>query len=338
MDPVSRPARDRSPTIRDVARRAGVGVGTVSRVLNQSPLVSVDRRDRVQQAIEELGYRRSTRARNLSLGRSQAVGVVAPFFTTPSVVERLRGVVEALTGRGYDLLLFDVETITQRADAFRHFARRDRLDGLLVLSLPILEDEMIALRAEELPLVLVDARRPGLAQVVVDDVHGGDLATEHLLERGHREIAFLGDLPSPLGFTASEDRCRGYRQALRRAGIEPERALEWRAPHGREHARQLAEGMLARRRRPTAVFAASDVQAVGVLEAAETCGLRVPEDLAVMGFDDIEIAAVAGLSTVRQPLRESGRIGASILLAEIDGVERRSEELPPLVVVERRTS
>ena len=96
--------------------------------------------------------------------------------------------------------------------------------------------------------------------------------------------------------------------------------------------------MLARRRRPTAVFAASDVQAVGVLEAAEACGLRVPEDLAVIGFDDIEIAAVAGLSTVRQPLRESGRLGAAILLAEIDGVERRSEELPPLVVVERRTT
>src|SRR6185437_10126924 len=125
----------RPPTIRDVARHAGVSVATVSRVLNEV-------RERVRAAITELGYRPSSTARNLSLGRSQAIGVVAPFFTTPSVVERLRGVSERASRHGYGLMLFDVETPDQRTGAFRDFARLDRVDGLLVISLPLYDDEI----------------------------------------------------------------------------------------------------------------------------------------------------------------------------------------------------
>jgi DNA-binding LacI/PurR family transcriptional regulator len=130
MDQVETKSRDRAPTIRDVARRAEVGVGTVSRVLNDSPLVSEAARKRVRRTIDELGYRRSSTARNLSLGKTQTIGVVAPFFTARSVVERLAGVVERLHERGeYDLVLFDVETLEQRADAFRDFAARDRVES-----------------------------------------------------------------------------------------------------------------------------------------------------------------------------------------------------------------
>jgi DNA-binding LacI/PurR family transcriptional regulator len=340
MDPVPPKSRDRAPTIRDVARHAKVGVGTVSRVLNDSPLVSDDARQRVHQTIDRLGYRRSSMARSLSLGRTQMIGVVAPFFTSNSVLERLRGVVGKLRDHGdYDLVLFDVETLTQRDDAFRSFARTDRVDGLLVMSLRPTDEEVESLRREGLPAVLVDVVHPALPRVVIDDVLGGTMATEHLLAKGHTMIGFVGDEETPFGFTSSERRRQGMARALRRAGIKRNSALEFRAPHGREEARASAERLLRLPEPPTAIFAASDVQAIGVLEAARSGGLRVPEDLAVIGFDDIEVAEMLGLTTVRQPLRETGARGVELLLAAIDGIGGDpTEELAPLTVIERRTT
>ncbi len=340
MDLVPPKSRDHAPTIRDVARHAKVGVGTVSRVLNDSPLVSEDARVRVNRTIDELGYRRSSTARNLSLGRTQMIGVVAPFFTSASVLERLRGVVGQLRDRGdYDLVLFDVETLPQREDAFRDFARTDRVDGLLVMSLRPTDTEVESLRRERLPVVLVDVRHPALPRVVIDNVRGGEMATEHLLERGHTRIGFVGDEPTPFGFTSSEQRRQGMARALRRAGIRRDKGFEQLGTHGREQARDLAERLLRLPDRPTAVFAASDVQAMGVLETAWAKGLRVPEDLAIIGFDDIEVAEVLGLTTVRQPLRETGARGAELLLSAIEGDGGESiEELAPLAVIERRTT
>jgi DNA-binding LacI/PurR family transcriptional regulator len=334
---------DRLPTIRDVARHAGVSVATVSRVLNDVPIVSDDMRERVRDAIARLGYRPSSAARSLSLGRSQAIGVVAPFFTSPSVVERLRGVAHRARDHGYGLMLFDVETGAQRAAAFAEFARRDRVDGLLVISLRLFDEDVDALVRDRLPVVMVDCGHPRIPHVVIDDAHGGELAAEHLLARGHRRIGFVGDEPDgpdgPFGFTSSEDRRRGFRRALRRAGVRPASELECRGPHGRTNARELAEALLRRPGRPTAVFAASDTQAIGVLEAAQSAGLRVPEDLAVIGFDDIEIAEPLGLSTVRQPLRQSGARGADLLLSAIAGTgPPEGAALAPLEVVARRTT
>src|SRR4051794_9119930 len=226
-------------------------------------------RERVRGAIAELGYRPSSTARSLSLGRSQAIGVVAPFFTTPSVVERLRGVSERAGHHSYGLMLFDVETPEQRAGAFSDFARLDRVDGLLVISLPLLDDEVDALERDRLPVVMVDIGHPRVPHVVIDDVRGGELATEHLLARGHTRIAFVGDRPdNPFGFTSSEQRRRGYHAALRRAGVAAAPELEARGRHGREEARTLALELLRRDDRPTAVFAASDTQAGGGLEGA----------------------------------------------------------------------
>src|SRR3954465_5959581 len=186
--PPKRPA-----TIRDVARHAGVSVATVSRVLNDIPVVRTEMRDRVRDAIADLGYRPSSMARNLSLGRSQAIGVVAPFFTTPSVVERLRGVSERAGKRGYGLMLFDVETPEQRAGAFRAFARLDRVDGLLVISLPLADDEVVALERDRLPVVMVDIGHPRGPHVVIADGQGGELAGAPLIARAHRQIGFVGD-------------------------------------------------------------------------------------------------------------------------------------------------
>ncbi len=323
-----------------MARHAKVGVGTVSRVLNDSPLVSEDARRRVHRTIDELGYRRSSTARNLSLGRTQMIGVVAPFFTSNSVLERLRGVVHKLRDHSdYDLVLFDVETLPQRNDAFSRFARTDRVDGLLVMSLRPTDEEVESLRREGLPVVLVDVRHPGLSRIVIDDVLGGQLATEHLLDRGHTQIGFIGDAPTPFGFTSSENRRQGMACALRRAGIRGRDAYEMRGAHGREQARQLAERLLRLPDPPTAIFAASDVQAMGVLAAARSMRVRVPQDLAVIGFDDIEVAEVMGLTTVHQPLRETGARGVELLLAAIDGIGGEpTEELAPLTVIARRTT
>ena len=337
MKPVSRSA---APTIRDVARHSGLSVATVSRVLNDMPWVSPATRDRVIRAVDELGFRRSATARSLSLGRSQMIGVVAPFFTSPSCVERLRGISERLAQHGYDLMLFDVETPGQRTDALRDFAQRDRVDGLLVISLPLSDEEVDALQRDDLPVVLVDIGHPGLPHVLIDDVRGGELATEHLLAKGHRRIGFIGDLPAnPFGFMSSERRREGFRRALRAAEIEAGDDLERLGVHGREPARELARELLANGERPTAIFAACDVQAFGVLEAAEALGLRVPDDVAVIGFDDVEMAATVGLTTVRQPLRDSGARGAELLLTAIEGDGQPPiEELEPLAVVERRTT
>ena len=308
-------------------------------MLNDLPLVTGPTRERVRAAIEALDYHPSTAARGLTSGRWQAVGVVAPFFTSPSAVERLRGVAEHLAASAYSLVMHDVETLEQRADALTAFARPDRVDGLLVISLPLADDEHAALEHEDFPIVMIDVPDASHPDLAIDDVLGGRLATEHLLAAGHHRIALVGDAPaSPFGFTSSEHRRQGYLRALRGAGWEPLMELQQRGPHGRLEAQALADRLLGLVDPPTAVFAASDMQAVGVIEAIRARGLRVPDDVAVIGFDDVELAEIVGLTTVRQPLRESGRRGAELLLARLEGREEERRPLPRLEVVERRTA
>jgi LacI family transcriptional regulator len=328
----------RAPRIRDVAARAGVGVGTVSRVLNDAPGVAHATRERVRAVMDELGYRPSSTARNLSLGRTQTLGVVAPFFTSPSVVERLRGIDDVIGDSAYDLTLFNIETLEQRHAALRRFARRTRIDGVIVISLPLTAAEVRAMGRDGLPAVLVDVANSDLPHVAIDDVEGGAIATRHLLDAGHRQIAFVGDVKDiEFGFASSERRLEGFQSALRDAGVALPPGYVKRGPFGRASASRLARQLLALRRRPTAIFAASDVQAFGVLDAAARAGLAVPEDLSVIGFDDIELASAIGLTTVRQPLRESGQAGARLLLDALDGGAGGAVELPGLAVVKRRT-
>jgi DNA-binding LacI/PurR family transcriptional regulator len=332
----------RTPRIRDVAERAGVAVSTVSRVLNDAPGVAAPTRERVRAAMAELCYSPSSTARNLSLGRTHTLAVIAPFFTQPSVVERLRGIDEIVGASAYDLTIFNIETPEQRQEAMARAARRDRADGVVVISIPLTDAEVRGLRGQQLPAVLIDAMHAALPHVVVDDEAGGALAAEHLLERGHHRIAFVGDLAeNPFGFASSERRLRGLRAAIERAGGKLREDYVRRGPFGRETARGLTRELLALDPPPTAIFAASDTQAFGVLDAVARAGLVVPDDVSVIGFDDIEVAGAIGLTTVRQPLRESGRIGARLLLAALEdddgdgpaGVRRTGE----LSVVARRT-
>jgi LacI family transcriptional regulator len=330
-------------TIADVAAHAGVGAGTVSRVLNNSPQVSHETRARVLSAIELLDYRPNPLARGLSRGRCQTLGVIVPFFTHASAVERLRGVVAALDRNRsrYDLVLFNVESPVHRDEHFGSLTRRDRADGLLVMSLPPPPDELARLSLAGVPVVLVDARGEGVPQVVTDDVEGGRIAARHLVALGHERIAFIGDDPdNGFGFTSSAQREVGLRQVLDEVGIGLRASDVKHGPHDRAVARRLTEQLLAQRQAPTAIFASSDVQATGVLEAARAAGLHVPHDLSVVGFDDIEISAYAGITTVRQPLFDSGRLGAQLLLdalADKGAPPAATHELD-LELVERTTT
>jgi LacI family transcriptional regulator len=328
-------------TISDVAARAGVGAGTVSRVLNESPRVSPATRERVLAAIADLDYRPNPLAQRLSRGRCQTLGVVIPFFTHASAVERLRGVVAALDGSRYDLVLFNVESPVHRDEHFAALTHGGRADGLLVMSLEPPPDDLARLSSAGMPIVLVDSHAGGVPTVLTDDVEGGRLATQHLIDLGHRRIAFMGDHPDNVfGFPSSPARERGYAACLDVAGIEHDLGLTRHGPHDREVAQHLATELLLLPDPPSAVFASSDVQALGVIAAARAVGRRVPEDLSVVGFDDIEVAGYAGLTTIKQPLFESGRLGAELLLQALEGDDPPApdEHYMPIELVVRATT
>lgn len=329
-----------SATIRDVAKRAGVGIGTVSRVLNDHPSVSDATRQKVLTAIKALDYTPNPIARRLSLGKTLTIAAVVPFFTRPSFVERLRGVEYALADSEYDLILFNVETVDKRDVYFRTLPRRERVDGLLIVSLPPRDGEVDRLLQSGVPTVLIDAHHSRLSRVVIDDVAGGRIATQHLIDLGHRIIGFVGDkFENPFNFVSSRYRYKGYRHALEEAGIPFRPEYECQGEHGREEAREMTRALLSLSDPPTAIFAASDVQAIGVVEAAREIGLKVPEDLSVIGYDDIEIAEYLHLTTIRQPLFASGVEGVSLLTEVIaTPPPSPSQVLLPIELIVRRTT
>jgi DNA-binding LacI/PurR family transcriptional regulator len=330
-----------SPTIRDVARMAAVGRGTVSRVINNSPRVHPQTRDRVLWAIAELDYVPSVTARRLKTGRTGMIGVIVPFLTRPSVIERLRGIEAALARTPYDLVVFNIETTERRESVLRHLARRDRVDGLIIVSLSPRTRELALIERTGVPTVLVDGFHRSVSRVVINDVAGGWLAATYLLDLGHHRIAFLGDDPLTR-FKLSPGRLRrmGVNAAMRAAGLtlRPEHVKTGGIP--REDARQAAAELLATKPRPSAIVCGSDIEALGVLEAARLAGIRVPDGLSVIGYDDIDIAADLGLSTIRQPLYESGRRAVQLLLAEMAGSKSRPvrEQLRVELVVRSTTA
>jgi LacI family transcriptional regulator/LacI family repressor for deo operon, udp, cdd, tsx, nupC, and nupG len=334
----------KSVTIRDVAREAGVSVATASRVLNGKDVVKPVTRDRILSVMAELGFSPSPAARRLSLGRTLTIGVVVSFLTRPQAAERLRGVDAVLTDSEFDLVIYNVETVQKRDHYLGTLTRTERADGLLVMSLPPSADVADALAGSPVPIVFIDVHTPSverLPRVTGDDVAGGAAAARHLLELGHRSIAFIGDaVADPFGFTSSRDRERGFRDELARAGIAVPDEWIGHGAHGRYEARDLARRMLADERPPTAIFSASDTQAFGVVAAAREMGLHVPDDLSVIGYDDIEAADYVGLTTIRQQLFESGQRGAEILLAEIESrsLEPAIAQLNPELVVRVTTA
>jgi DNA-binding LacI/PurR family transcriptional regulator len=316
-------------TIAEVAAAAGVGTGTVSRVLNGSAQVRPDTAETVAAAIAQLGYRPSHAAAALVRGTPQTVAVIVTHLTRPSAVARVAGALTVLEQQGYDAIVCNVDSPAERDRHLAALLPTHRADGVLAISLPLSRPELDQFRRAGIAMAMVDAVAAGVPVTVISDVHGGRLATEHLLALGHHRIGFVGDEVAPppagLGFTSSASRLRGYRQALAAAGQPVRPGLIRLGRHDAASAAELAAELLKLAEPPTAIFAASDTQALGVLAAADRLGRTVPDDLSVVGFDDIESAGLLGLSTVRQPLARSGAEGARRLCAML-----RGERIVPL--------
>lgn len=331
----------RSPTIRDVARKAGVGVGTVSRVLNGSTQVREVTRQKVLAAIKELSFSPNAAARQLSGGKTFTIGVMTPFFTYPSFVERLTGVQDALHESDYDLVLYSIRSPEQLERQMHTLLTRNRVDGLIVLSLPVAEED-IRRANPNLPIIVIDDTKPikHYPRITIDNVAGGEMATNYLIERGHRMLGFVGDqIENTFGFVSTRHRYEGFCRALNQAGLPLVDNWVRFGEHSQEAARQNALEILKHDRRPTAIFVSIDTLALGVLAAISDLNLRVPEDVAVIGFDDIQAASYMNLTTVQQHLVYSGQLGAQWMLNWLDRKRRPepAEVILPLEIVDRST-
>lgn len=307
------------PTIADVAQKAGVGVGTVSRVLNESPRVSDRTRAHVLAVIKEMDYRPSFLARGLSKGTVGVLAAIVQRMTTPSALQRLRGILDEASAAGFDVILHNVNDVTDYRNQVRDLLRPDRCAGGLLVSFKPDDEDIPLLATNPVPVVVVDGQIPGLAGLHIDDELGGRMATEHLIGLGHRRIAFIGDWEDPIGFNPSSKRLAGYRSAMADTGLQVPAAYVKSGLHERTVTLQHINELLDLDDPPTAVVASADSHAMVATEGARARGVLVPDDLSVIGFDDLDIAEHLDLSTVRQPLYESGARGARMLLDLMEG-------------------
>jgi DNA-binding LacI/PurR family transcriptional regulator len=314
--------------IEDVAREAGVSTATVSRALRGLPNVSDATRVTVHRVASELGYVVSRSASRLATGRTLAIAVISPYMERWFFGQAIAAVESELRQSGYDALLIGLSQPDQGdREGFDASTLRGRVDGVVVLTVPLTGTELDGVRKLGLPTVYVGAAVGGAMSVRIDDMAVAKLATGHLLELGHTRIAFVGGDPhQPLNFTAPADRRAGWMAALRHAGVDPVPAYDVPGMFTAEGGRRAAAQLLALPEPPTAVFAASDEMAMGVLAAARAAGLTVPGDLSVVGVDGHELAALQGLTTVEQPVAEQGARAARMVLSALRGESDRSSE------------
>lgn len=310
----------RSAGVKDVAAAAGVSLGTVSNVLNRPHRVSTATRERVEQAMRDLGFVRNESARQLRAGRSRTVAYVMLDAANPFFTDVASGIEEAAEGHDLSVFWCNSDNRPERERAYLQRLDQQRVQGVLITPVDPESPFLAELVRHGIPVVVVDRTRTteDLCTVSVDDELGGRLAVEHLLERGHRRIAFVGG-PEQLGQV--RERRAGAEQALVEHGLAATDLVVLTTD-----ALTVAEGSAAgarlaglpRRSRPTAAFCANDLLALGLLQHAVSLGIRVPEELAIVGYDDIDFAAAAAvpLSSVRQPRRILGRTAAELLLDE----------------------
>jgi LacI family repressor for deo operon, udp, cdd, tsx, nupC, and nupG len=328
--------------IEDVARAAGVSTATVSRALRGLPSVSADTQTAVRRAAADLGYVVSRSASSLASGKTLTVGVVTPHVGKWFFASLIDAVERELRRVGYDALLVGIgEPMREAGEPFRAEELRGRVDGIVVLTAPLTGQELDGVRRLTVPIVFVGASVAGAMSVRIDDVAVARTATEHLLALGHRKIAHIGGDPEQaLNFSAPADRRAGWVSALREAGIVPPPSYFQPSDFTASGGAEAAERLLSGDDRPTAVFAASDEAAFGLLKVAKGRGLRVPEDLSVVGVDDHELSQTCGLTTVAQPVTEQGRLAAELVLSAIRGDQSRRHEnvLMPTQLVCRGTT
>jgi LacI family repressor for deo operon, udp, cdd, tsx, nupC, and nupG len=328
-------------SIEDVARRAGVSIATVSRALRGLPDVASATRDRVVEAASELDYIASPFAARLASGRTATVGVVVPFVNRWFFAEVIDTVETALRRAGFDLLLYNLGDEAGRSRFFDVMPMRKRVDAVLVVSLVLSDEEISSLQSLGCPVGLLGLERAGFLSTRIDDICSARMAVSHLTDLGHRRIGLIGgDTDDPMRFTPPLHRADGYHEALAAVGVEPDPALEilgyFTIPGGEQACRTLMDLP----DRPTAIFSESDEMAYGALRALRRLGLRVPQDVAIIGFDDHPTAELMDLSTVSQPVAEQALDVGTRLLAAVASSGGDSDDdvvLPTEVIVRGST-
>ena len=322
-----------------MARHSRLSIATVSRVLNSPKQVTLETRERALKVIDELGYVPKAEARARALRGTRRIGVLTPFFTSPSFVERLRGIADVLGKTNYELIVYTVDSISRLSAYLTSLTLTSSLDGLIILSLPFTETDARRLEHHKVITVVIEYEQEYFSSVEIDNIAGGEMAGKYLLEKGHRQVGFIGEIyPPEYAIRPALARLNGMQKVMAKAGIHiPEDYIQ-SAPIDQESTRQAANKLLNLPDRPTAIFAAADFQAMALMKMAADRGLKVPQDLAVLGFDGLESAEFMGLTTINQSLVDSGRIAAELLLSQLTDVSLSIRHVKlPLMLVERKT-
>jgi LacI family transcriptional regulator len=333
-------------TIKDVALKAEVSVTTVSHVVNDTRHVSAKVRERVELAIRELGYVPNAMARSLKSNTTSTMGMLIPNSSNPYFAEIVRIVEDRCFGAGYTLVLCNTDDEPHRQSVYLQVLAERRIDGLIVVSTGEGDDDALTkqLAGLRVPTVLVDREVANPACDLVETAHmqGGLLAVRHLLSLGHKRIACIG---GPAGVIPSEQRIEGWRMALAEAGATPDiakDALLWRGGFTSQGGYEAMHAILRTEQKPSAVFVCNDLMAIGALRAAHESGVRVPDELSIVGFDDIELSAYTSpaLTTVAQPKERIGALAVDMLLERVGGKRRdaRKVVLQPELCVRASTA
>jgi LacI family transcriptional regulator len=318
-------------TIYDLAREAGVGIGTVSRCLNNHPSVSPGTREKVLATAKRLNYQPLAHARRLASSKTDTISTIIPFFTNYFFREVLQGVQDKAAELGFDVILHGVNVPAQVEHHLHRLLHSGHVDAMMFCSMKFPESFVAKLRQMNLPVVMVDTRHEQFDSLSVRNKEGGMRATQHLISLGHENIAMIN---ATLESEPARERLEGYRAGIEHAGLTfvagnvLTAAIDKHDGFNREAGYASMKELLKRssslRNRVSAVFVSSDVQAMGALQAARELGVRIPEDIAMVSFDDIELASHAQLSTMRQPMHELGGLAVEKLRARM-----KDPSLPP---------
>jgi LacI family transcriptional regulator, repressor for deo operon, udp, cdd, tsx, nupC, and nupG len=326
----------------EIAKKAGVSPATVSRALRGFHHVNERTRTKIVAAAMELNYplRPDLIPRELA-ERTNRIGVIAPYISRWYFAQAINGIEDSLRENGMDLLLYNFSQVEARQRIFQHKQLRGKVDALIVISLPPTDEEFASLLTLGIPITTIGFTHEGCSSVAIDDVIGGRIATEHLTSLGHRKIATLsGQRETAFSFDVSDNRNKGYTEALNAVGVEWNPDLEIRGDFNIYTAEIATDSFLRRKKLPTAIFCHSDEMAAGALKAIRAKGMRVPEDISVIGFDDHLIAEYIGLTTVSQPPQFEGQMAASVAMAELanPSLEHKKIVIPISLVVRDTTA
>ena len=327
-------------TIREVAESAGVSYATVSHVINNTRLVSQETRERVLEAMNVLNYRPNALARSLRQGKTNTLGLVLPDSANPFFAEISRSIEDEAFKKGYSVFLCNTELDTQRELFYVDVLSKKQVDGIIFVAAGDQADSLDFLLRQNMPVVMIDRDVPNVEvdAVLTDHQLGGFLATQHLLELGHKCIACIA---GPSSITPSAERITGYKKALEEAGLFHDENLLIRGDYHAQSGMEITHSILKMNPRPTAIFALNDLMALGALRAATEAGYSIPRDLAVVGYDDLEIAHFMNppLTTIAQPKKEIGTQAVNLLVDRIShkGHPPTRLVLPPELIIRRST-